>query len=115
MVCCVCQCLCVCLHTYHSLLIIPGRSISARLPSENIAIYFIKGTVNCGFPGASVVVNLPADAGDTGDTGLIPGSGISPGEGNGNPLQYSCLENPMDRGWRVIVPGVTKSQTQLSN
>ena len=48
-----------------------------------------------GFPGDSVVKNLPAP---TGDTGLTPGSGSSPGEGNGNPLQYSCLGKPMDRG-----------------
>ena len=48
-----------------------------------------------GFPGGSVVKNPPANAGDT---GLIPGSGRSSGEGNGNPLQYSCLDNPMDRG-----------------
>ena len=47
-----------------------------------------------GYPGGSAVKNLPANAGDT---GWIPGSGISPGEGNGNPLQYSCLENPIDR------------------
>ena len=48
--------------------------------------------------------------------GLIPGSGRSPGEGNGNPLQYSCLENPMDRGaWWATVHGVTKSWTQLRN
>ena len=47
-----------------------------------------------GFPGGSVVKNLLASAGDTGS---IPGLGRSPGEGNGNPLQYSCLENPMDR------------------
>ena len=47
-----------------------------------------------------------------GDLGLIPGSGRSPGEGNGNPFQYSCLENPMDRGaWQAIVHGVAKSQT----
>ena len=45
-----------------------------------------------------VVKNLPADAGDTGNIGLIPGSGRSPGGGHGNPLQYSCLENPVDRG-----------------
>ena len=45
-----------------------------------------------------VVKNLPANAGDVGDSGLIPGSGRSPGGGNGNLLQYSCLENPMDRG-----------------
>ena len=49
------------------------------------------------------------------DVGLIPGSGRSPGEGNGNTLQYSCLENPMGRGdWRAIVHRVTKHQTQLS-
>ena len=49
------------------------------------------------FPGGSVVKNLPANAGDAGDTSLIPGLGRSPGVGNGNPLQYSCLGNPMDR------------------
>ena len=50
-----------------------------------------------------------------GNLGSIPGSGRSPGEENGNPLQHSCLENSMDRGaWEVIVDGVTKSQTQLS-
>ena len=66
-----------------------------------------------GLPGESVVMNPPANAGDPGS---IPGSGRSPGEGNDNPLQYSCLENPMDRGsWRAIVPGVKKSQTRLSN
>ena len=59
-----------------------------------------------GFPGDSMVKNLPATAGDAGS---IPGWGRSPGEGNGNPLQYSCLENPMDRGaWRATVCGVTK-------
>ena len=53
---------------------------------------------------------------NTGDPGLIPGLGRSPGEGNGNPLQYSCLENSMDRGaWWATVHGVAKSQTQLSN
>ena len=62
-----------------------------------------------GFPGGSVVKNLPATAEDTGDMGSIPGSERSPGEGNGNPLQYSCLGNPMDRGaWQVAVHGVTK-------
>ena len=62
------------------------------------------------------VKNLPANAGDTGDTGLIPGSGRSPGEGNGSPLQYSCLGNRMDRGtWWAIVHGVTKSWTRLSD
>ena len=61
-----------------------------------------------------VVKNLPANAGDVRDSGLIPGLGSSPGEGNGNPLQYSCLENPMDRGaWRATVHGVAQNRTQL--
>ena len=60
-----------------------------------------------GFP---VVKNPPAKAGDTGDSSSIPGSGRSPGGGNGNPLQYSCLENSMDRGtWQATVHGVGKS------
>ena len=63
---------------------------------------------------ALVVKNLPANAGDTRDVGFIPGSARSPGRGNGNPLQYSCLENPMDRGaWWATVHGVAKSQTGL--
>ena len=67
-------------------------------------------------PGAAVVKNPPANAGDTGDKGLIPGSGKSPGEENGNALQYSRLENPMDGGaWWATVHGVAKSQTQLSD
>ena len=68
--------------------------------------------ISCsGFPGGSAVKNLLANAGDM---GLIPGSGRSPGEGNGNPLQYSCLGNPMDRGaWQVTVRGVAKSQARL--
>ena len=54
-------------------------------------------------------MNPPANAGDTRDTCSIPGSGRSPGEGNGNPLKYSCLGNPVDRGaWWVTVRGVTK-------
>ena len=63
---------------------------------------------------ALVVKNLPANARDTGDARSIPGLGRSPGEGNGNPLEYSRLENPMDRGaWWATVHGVTKSQTRL--
>ena len=55
---------------------------------------------------------LPAKAGDKRDVGLIPGSGRSPGGGHGNPLQYLCLENPMDRGaWHATVHAVAKSQT----
>ena len=58
--------------------------------------------------------NLPANAGDIRDVSLIPESGRFPGGGHGNPLQYSCLEIPMDRGaWQVIVRGVTKSRTRL--
>ena len=65
-----------------------------------------------GFPGGSVVKNSPANAGDAGS---VPGLGRSPGEGNDNPLQCSCLGNPMDRGaWRASVYEVVKSQTQLS-
>ena len=64
------------------------------------------------FQGGSVLKNPLAITGAVGDPGLIPGSGRSPGEGNGNPLQYSCLGNPMDRGaWWATVHGVTKSQT----
>ena len=60
-----------------------------------------------------MVKNLPTSAGDA---VLIPGSGRSPGEGNGTPLQRSCLGNPMDRGaWRAIVHGVAESQTRLSD
>ena len=57
------------------------------------------------FPGGSRVKNLLANAGDIRDKGWILGSGRSPGEGNGNPLQYSCLENPMDRGawWATVI------------
>ena len=67
-----------------------------------------------GFPGSSAAKNLPANAGDAGDTGLIPGLGKSPGEGNNFPLQYSCLRNPMGRGdWQATVPMVTESWMQL--
>ena len=60
-----------------------------------------------------MVKNLPVNAGDTGST---PELGRSPGEGNGNPLQYSCLGNPMDgRAWWATVHGISKSQTELSN
>ena len=61
-----------------------------------------------------MVKNPLSNAGDTKDLGSIPGLGRSPGGGHGNPLQYSCLENPMDRAaWRAIAHGVTKSLTWL--
>ena len=65
-----------------------------------------------GFPGGASSKDLPANAGDVRDAGLIPGSGRSTGGGHGNPLEYSCLENPMDRGaWWAPVHRVTKSWT----
>ena len=63
-----------------------------------------------------MVKNLPANAGDAGHVDLLPGSGRSPRRGNGNPLQYSCLENSMDReAWWIAVQGVAKSQIQLND
>ena len=73
------------------------------------ALHFLKQ----GFPGGS---DGKASACNAGDLGSIPGLGRSPGEGNGNPFQYSCLENPMDRGaWWATVHGVAKSRTRLSD
>ena len=69
--------------------------------------------VTLGFPGGSEV---KVSASNAGDLGSIPGTGRSPGEGNGNPLQYSCLENPVDGGaWWATVHGVAKSWTRLSD
>ena len=63
-----------------------------------------------------VAQTVKASSYNAGDLGSIPGLGRPPGEGNGNPLQYSCLESPMDRGaWQATVHGVAKSQTVLSN
>ena len=68
-----------------------------------------------GFPGGTVINNLPANARDARDSGSIPGLGRSPGGRNGNPLQNSYLEKFMERGsWQATVHGVAKSQTQLS-
>ena len=70
---------------------------------------FIFAPYTMGFSGGSQVNNLPANAGDICS---IPGLGRSPGEGNGNALQYSCLEDPMDKGaWQASAHGVTKSET----
>ena len=65
--------------------------------------------IKTGFPGGAVVKNLAVKAGGVRNVGLIPGSGRSPGGGHGNPLQYLCLENPMDRGiFEAVVYGVLK-------
>ena len=76
----------------------------------------INEKVCLGFPGPAVVKNPPAKAGETQETlASIPGLGRSLGVGNGNPVQYSCLENSMDRrAWQATVRGVAKSQTRLS-
>ena len=96
-------------------------SIFYRLLASYICIYILYIYIiyiyikPWGFPGGTRVKNLPANAGDTKNTVLVPQSGWSPGEGNSNQLQSSCLENPMDRvAWWTIVHGVTKNQTQLS-
>ena len=69
-----------------------------------------------GFPLGSSGKESACNSGDTGDAGSIPGSGRFARDGNGNPLQYSCLGNPMDgAAWWATVQGVTKSQTRLSN
>ena len=94
---------------------IPPYIHSLTHPSIHFLIYPSHLTIHC-FPCGSVVKNPPASARDTGDTDSIPGWGRSLGEGNGNPLQYSCLENSMDRGaWWATVHGVTKCQSQLSD
>ena len=89
-------------------------SLSQFWSEHNLFRPFFKAThmPALGFPGASAVKNPPAKAGDTGEVGAVPGSGGSAGGGNGNPLQYSRLENSMDRGARrATVPGVAKIQT----
>ena len=82
---------------------------------EYVCDYMTTSPKQVGFPGGAAVKNPPVNAGDAGDMGSIPALGRSPGKGNGNLLQYSCLENPMDRGaWQVIVSGVAESLTRLS-
>ena len=80
-------------------------------------IMFSFSLILCIFWGASLVAEMvKASAYNAGDQGSILGSGRSPGEGNGNPLQYSCLENPMDLGaWQATVHGVAKSHTRLND
>ena len=89
-----------------SILIYP--SIFSSFP-----FWYLRGILR-GFPGGTRGEILPANSGDTRDTGAIPGVGRSPGGGHRNPLQYSCLENATDRGaWRTVVSRVAKSQTWL--
>ena len=84
--------------------------ISSRpqpLATTNLSMVLFVWGFPCGSAGKESTCNV-------GDLGSIPGLGRSPGDGNGNPLQYSCLENPMDRGtWRATVHGVAESQTRL--
>ena len=80
----------------------PGSFVHRDFPGKNTGVGQVVLVVN----------NLPVNARDARDTGLIPGLGRSPGVGKGNPLQYSCLENPMDRrDWQATVHRVTKSRT----
>ena len=100
-----------CYHNFYRHLFPGGYTYYPRKTLRTENWVFIKNQK--GFPGGLAVKNLPAN---TGDRGSIPGLGKSPGEGNGNQLQYSCLENPMDRGaWRATIHGVTESWTQVSD
>ena len=88
-----------------------ASTVPAGFPREPLPPLLCLATMH---PGAAAK-NPPVKAGDAGDAGSIRGWGRSPGGGNGNPLWYSCLENPMDRGaWQATVRGVAKSQTRLS-
>ena len=96
----------------------PGNSFAGCLGKGNrLGEHPINPCYTCireGFPGGSVGKESTCSAGDTGDSGSIPESGRSPGGGHGNPLQYSCLENLMNRGaWQATVRRVAKSWTQL--
>ena len=78
-----------------------------------ICLNIVHGERSMGFPGGS---DGKESAGNAGDPGSIPGLGRSPGEGNGKPLQYSCLENPKDGGaWQATLHGVAKSWTRMSD
>ena len=88
----------------------PLRTVISSYPA-----FWLRSSTVGGFPGGTVAKNRPANAGDTREAGSILGSGRSTGIGNGNPLEYSCLGNPMGRGaWWALVYEVAKSQTQLS-
>ena len=89
-----------------------GQGCKATAQTGSFCVMRNKG----GIPSGRVVKNPSANARDEEDTGLIPSLGRSPGGGNGNPHQYSCVENPMDRGaWQTTVHGFAKSQTRLTD
>ena len=92
-----------------------GLNIFCVLITLILSHFFEAGNIiTMGFPGGMVVKNLHANAGDIGEAELVPNLGRSPRGGNGNPLQYSCLENPMDRGaWWATVHGDAKSWKHL--
>ena len=86
------------------------KSLKEKIKAPGCSAFGQRQQEFLGFPGASMVKNLPANSGAAGDAGLIPGLGRFPGGGNGEPLQYSDLGNPMDRGaWQATVHGITKN------
>ena len=89
-----------------------GKGVLWLHTSQNSTYNMSHSTQVMGFPGCAVVKNLPADAGNSRDMGSIPGSGRVPGVGNGNLLQYSCPENPMERG-TCTVHGLSNSWAQM--
>ena len=105
----------VCLRFHATAKIFHSSILSIYIQASKLLFFIILVKKSHGLPRWPLVVkNPPAKAGDVRDTGSIPGSGRSPGVANGNPLQYSCLENPTDRGAsRATVHRVTKSWTQL--
>ena len=87
------------------------QGFTRNLPQSSSPNYWLQM-----FPSGSVIKTLPANVRDAGDQGLTPGSGRSIRAGNDNPLQYSCLKNPMDKGaWQATAPASQKSRTQLSD
>ena len=91
-----------------------GDKLKLKIPSSCSFPFLAAALMGGASQVALVVKKLPTSAGDLRDTGSIPGWGRSPGGGHGNPLQYSCLENPIDRGaWHATVHRIAKSQTQL--
>ena len=100
-------------------LTVMSRDPGSRAAASGFGTAFISFSnsveITLGVPGGTMVKNQPVNAGDAGDPGLISEWGRSPGGRNGSPLQYSCLENPMNRGaWQNTVHGVAQSRTRLS-